>query len=70
MSLEQLLPPPSKQKELLNRMVLNMTEEEYASKMQTIGTAGNMFNNNYGVELLALNTKTIIANESDGVFGF
>ncbi len=68
LSLGELLPAPSKQKELLNLLILNMTEEEYNSKMETIGRNGTTINNNFGMAVLGSNGVRIEADESNGVF--
>lgn len=70
MSLDQLLPPPSKQKELLNQMILNMTEEEFNARMHKVNRPGNTVNNNVGMAVLGNDKARIKANESEGVFGF
>lgn len=70
LSLDQLMPPPSKQKEILNQLVLNMTEEEYNSKMQTVGSDGATVNSNVGMAVFGSEGVRIEADENEGVFGF
>lgn len=69
MSLEQLLPAPSKQKEVLNHMVLDLTMEEYNVKMQTLGHPQSNDNGAAGSSGLHGNSEhRIEANEREGVF--
>jgi len=70
MSLDQLQPPPSQQKELLNQMILNLTKEEFYSKMLTfsaqrgIGTLND--DTNSGVN--ENDDACIQVDESQGIF--
>ena len=71
LSIDQLLPPPSKQKELLNSVILNLTEEEFEARMVTTFTESErMLPSNLGVEVHSSNDTRIEVDESQGVFGF
>lgn len=69
-SLDLPLPPPSKQKELLNTMLLNLTAEEYDAKMQTMGFNSNLANNSIVGATPNFEDNEIVVNESEAVFGF
>ena len=71
MSLDQILPPPSKQRELLNQMVLNLTEEEYRSRTlsDTNSNSAQVHGSNDN-DARDLNNDRIKPNESEGVFRF
>ena len=50
MAIDQTLPPPSNQKELLNNMILALTEEEFEARMLTSARGrGTVLSNNLGV---------------------
>ena len=66
MSLDLLLPAPSKQKEVLNRMALNLTMEEYNVKMQTVGQQNRV--NNEALGQRDSQATRIEANDIDCVF--
>lgn len=67
--LDNLQPPPSKQKEILNQMVLNLTDEEFNAKSFN-GNIQSVFNDSVGVAVVANQGGRIEADESQGVFGF
>ena len=68
-SLEQLQPPPSKQREVLNQMILKMTEQEYTSKMvRTNGTGRATVNDTAGLSLVGNDVTPIEADKREGVF--
>lgn len=69
MTVESLLPAASKQKEVLNKMILNMTEEEFNSRMVN-STGGSNLRNGVGSSAGRLETSRIQADETQGVFGF
>lgn len=72
MSIAQLLPAPSKQKDALNQMILNLTQEEFNTK--THKPSGTCIINESeaigGVGREASQEAHIQADETQGVFGF
>ena len=68
-SMEQLHPPPSKQKELLNQMILNLTPEEFNAKMY-VPNRRDAVNENLGIAVFANRDSRIAADESQCVFDF
>ena len=70
LSIDQLLPPPSKQKELLGQMILNLTAEEFDAKLQTVGHSSTLANDDTASPVSGTDGNQIAANESQGVFGF
>ena len=71
MRLERLLPAPSKQKEVLNNMVLNLTMEEYNVKLQTVGVVNGSQNGalESALDIHEHSGQRIEENEREGVFG-
>ena len=68
-SLDKLLPAPSKQKEILNPMILNLTTEEFNAKVHTInGTVVNGECDDYERTALGVQHSAIQADESQGIF--
>ena len=67
-SINELLPPPSKQQELLSNMLLTLTRAEFNSKNESQNILDPNVDESYD-----RNEKTqgvIEANEGNGVFGF
>ncbi len=67
LSLDSLQPPPSKQKEVLDHMLLNLTAEEFNAKMFR---NCNTVNANMGLDVLGNQNNRIEADESECVFDF
>ena len=70
-SLNQILPAPSTQKQLLNNMILSMTSEEFKAK--SVDTVEDMFrrsNDDDGQGVSATRGTYIRADEVQGVFQF
>lgn len=71
MSLEQLMPAPSKQKQLLNQMILNLTVEEFnARSINNNNGSTSLSNLQMGHTLLSNRGNRIQADESQSVFRF
>ena len=69
MCLKQLQAAPSKQKEILNNMLLHMTEEEFNARNLT--TSGHtMMSRNESFSQVQPNNVPNQEDESQGVFGF
>ncbi len=66
--LDHLQPPPSKQKEVLGQMILNLTQEEFNAKMD-VNRRGTV-NDNLGIAVFGNQGARIEADESQCVFGF
>lgn len=71
MSLDQLQPAPSKQKELLNHMILNLTMEEFKARSITNNNGStSLANAHMNHALLSSRGTRIQADESQSVFRF
>ncbi len=68
-SLDQLQAPPSKQKEILNNMLLHLTEEEFNARDLT-SNGFNDLNQTGPTSYLQSDVVPIEADETQGVFGF
>jgi len=70
-NLDQLQPPPSKQRELLSHMMLSVTDEEFTSKMMRT-PRGDIANSNPSIDTAVIDNRNarIEADESQSVFRF
>ncbi|MEM8643848.1 MAG: hypothetical protein AAGF09_03025, partial [Pseudomonadota bacterium] len=69
--LDHLLPAPSKQKQVLNNMILSLTEEEFEARMLSGGGGrATLLSENLGVAVNGNDQARIQVDESQGVFGF
>ena len=67
-SLDRLFQPPSKQKDILNPTILNLTAEEFEAKMST--SNGSNRTNSHNNDSLSGLPEIIEPDESQGVFHF
>ncbi len=69
LGLSKLFPAPSRQKDALNQMILNLTQEEFNTKAQRPNGIGNV-DDSEGIGGVGGEEARIQADETQGVFGF